>query len=35
MDMKAAVAPTELEVSKYLLANITAVDGGQTPHDVV
>ena len=35
MDMKSAVAPSELEVSKYLLANIATVDGGQTAHDVV
>ena len=35
MDMKSAVAPSELEVSKYLLANISTVDGGQTAHDVV
>ena len=35
MDMKNSVAPTELEVSRFLLANIGTVHGGETSHDVV
>ena len=35
MDMKNSVAPTELEVSRFLLANIGTVHGGETSHDVI
>ena len=35
MDMKNSVAPTELEVSRFLLANINTVHGGETSHDIV
>ena len=35
MTSKGAMAPTELEVSKFLLGNVKSVQGGETPHDVV
>lgn len=35
MDMKNSVAPTELEVSRFLLANIGTVHGGETSHDII
>ena len=35
MDDKSTIAPTELEVSRYLLANIGTVEGGQTAHDII
>ena len=34
-DDKGIIAPTELEVSRFLMNNIVTIEGGQTAHDVV